>query len=428
MLTGFHGFHVFVGMLMLLFITLRLHEGPLHAASATSASKARPGTGTSSTWSGSACTSSSTGSDAPAPARSDKSRRAALFVWRAQLPSGMPVGWIQPSFQSRAGCTANSSDRQADAHRQRAHHRCRACGLPSRPSRSMNTPALASAPSIAEQARARSRSSWRDDYRTAGAARALSVRAARRWLRRAAGRRWRRALLTARLGLWQLDRAAQKTALQAALDARGACRRSTRRELARTRRGRRRRSTTAACVCAGRWLAAHTRLPRQPADERPARLLRRHAAARSTAARRGAGAARLGAARLRRDRSRAAAGAPRRRARSRCEGRIAPPPARLYEFDAARAGRDPAKSRPRRLRPRDRAGPAAAVGAAEPTRRRCRRRPAARTGRRPRSTSTSTTAMPSSGSRSRALIAGLYVWFQLIRPRRRRADADAAAA
>ena len=31
MLTGFHGFHVFVGMLMLLFITLRLHEGPLHA-------------------------------------------------------------------------------------------------------------------------------------------------------------------------------------------------------------------------------------------------------------------------------------------------------------------------------------------------------------------------------------------------------------
>ena len=28
MLTGFHGFHVFVGMLMLLFITLRLHEGP----------------------------------------------------------------------------------------------------------------------------------------------------------------------------------------------------------------------------------------------------------------------------------------------------------------------------------------------------------------------------------------------------------------
>jgi cytochrome c oxidase subunit 3 len=27
MLTGFHGFHVFVGMLMLLFITLRLMKG-----------------------------------------------------------------------------------------------------------------------------------------------------------------------------------------------------------------------------------------------------------------------------------------------------------------------------------------------------------------------------------------------------------------
>jgi cytochrome c oxidase subunit 3 len=33
MLTGFHGFHVFVGMLMLLFITLRLHKGHFSAKS-----------------------------------------------------------------------------------------------------------------------------------------------------------------------------------------------------------------------------------------------------------------------------------------------------------------------------------------------------------------------------------------------------------
>jgi cytochrome c oxidase subunit III len=31
MLTGFHGFHVFVGMLMLLFVTLRLHKGHFNA-------------------------------------------------------------------------------------------------------------------------------------------------------------------------------------------------------------------------------------------------------------------------------------------------------------------------------------------------------------------------------------------------------------
>jgi cytochrome c oxidase subunit 3 len=55
MLTGFHGFHVFIGMLMLLFITLRLMKGHF-TADATSASRARPGTGTSWTWCGWAST------------------------------------------------------------------------------------------------------------------------------------------------------------------------------------------------------------------------------------------------------------------------------------------------------------------------------------------------------------------------------------
>ena len=63
------------------------------------------------------------------------------------------------------------------------------------------------------------------------------------------------AALTARLGVWQLDRAAQKTALQAALDARGALP-----PLPRGRTGARpprrpRRSSTARVALAGRWLA-----------------------------------------------------------------------------------------------------------------------------------------------------------------------------
>jgi heme/copper-type cytochrome/quinol oxidase subunit 3 len=60
MLTGFHGFHVLVGMLMLFFITIRLMKGTL-PTSTTSALKARPGTGTLWTWSGSFSTSSCTG-------------------------------------------------------------------------------------------------------------------------------------------------------------------------------------------------------------------------------------------------------------------------------------------------------------------------------------------------------------------------------
>ena len=56
MLTGFHGFHVFVGMLMLLFITLRLQKGHF-TPERHFGFEAQRGTGTSWTWCGWVCTS-----------------------------------------------------------------------------------------------------------------------------------------------------------------------------------------------------------------------------------------------------------------------------------------------------------------------------------------------------------------------------------
>jgi cytochrome c oxidase subunit 3 len=63
MLTGFHGFHVTIGAIMLLVIWLRTMKGHF-TPQRHFAFEAWPGTGTSSTWSGSDCSCSSTGSDA----------------------------------------------------------------------------------------------------------------------------------------------------------------------------------------------------------------------------------------------------------------------------------------------------------------------------------------------------------------------------
>ena len=135
------------------------------------------------------------------------------------------------------------------------------------------------------------------------------------------------AALTARLGLWQLDRAAQKKALQAALDsAPGWPRLRTNWRAQHAPLG----SSTAGRLRGAGWPTDG--VPRQPADDgrpgffviTPLQLERQ----------RGAGAARLVATQQRR----AHAIAPAARAgRGGRAGRIAPPPARLYEFAAAAA-------------------------------------------------------------------------------------------
>ena len=84
MLTGFHGFHVFVGMLMLLFITLRLQKGHF-TPSATLVLKVRPGIGTLWTWCGWVCISWCTGSDTP-DATQKRHRLRCLFDGGSDVP------------------------------------------------------------------------------------------------------------------------------------------------------------------------------------------------------------------------------------------------------------------------------------------------------------------------------------------------------
>ena len=120
------------------------------------------------------------------------------------------------------------------------------------------------------------------------------------------------------------------------------------------------------------------------------------------------------------DRTRAAAVADARRATVAVDGRIAPPPARLFEFDGAASGPIRqnldldafARETGLRLLP---------LSVLQTMRRRSRRRPARATGRAPAADVHKHHGYAFQWFALRALIAGLYVWFQLIRPRRRAA-------
>jgi surfeit locus 1 family protein len=143
------------------------------------------------------------------------------------------------------------------------------------------------------------------------------------------------ASLTARLGWWQLDRAAQKTALQAAIDERSRLDPVDSAALA--------ASSAAAAQqhhrrvqLVGRWSPAHTVYldNRQQQGSRPGFFVLTPlvlADGRALIVQRG------WAARDAQDRARLPA-APTPAGEVTLHGRIAPPPARLFEFDAAASG------------------------------------------------------------------------------------------
>ena len=176
-----------------------------------------------------------------------------------------------------------------------------------------------------------------------------------------------------------------------------------------------RRSSIARRALRGRWLAERTVFLDNRQMRRPARLLRRHAAA-AGRRQRGAGAARLGAARLRRPHARCRR-SPRRPARSRSP---AASPRRRRGCSSSTPAQ-PGRSGRISTSTRSRARSALRCGRCRCCRP-CRRRTTAcaRDWPRPALDVHKHYGYAFQWFALAALIAGLYVWFQLIRPRLRR--------
>ena len=388
-------------------------EGPLHAASATSASRARPGTGTSSTSSGSASTSSSTGCERRAGRPLRPRRRAAQ-----RLSGQRHAGRLDPAHPPARQDAGEQQPPTARPARASARIMLPLFGLPSRPSRSMKTPAQASAPRMPTKATPiRILHGARLSRRARPWPMALSApaAAARDGAGRDAGRR-------------RAHRAPRRLAARPRGAEDGAAGRARRaRRAAAARRRRRWRATPADAPRAalppvrlrGRWLAERTVfLDNRQMDGRVGFYV--VTPLRSTAGRGGAGAARLG----RRATSPTARGLPRvadaGRARSRSRARSPRRRRGCTSSPARPAGRSGRIS----TSPRSRARPACRCC-------RCRslQRDAAGSagdGLLRQWPPPATDVQKHYGYAFQwfalgALMAGLYVWFQLVRPRLRRA-------
>ena len=280
MLTGFHGFHVFVGMLMLLFITLRLMKG--HFTPRAPLRLRRRGLVLALRRRGLAGPVHP-GLLAVSAGRPPRRRTAAPDCG----PRGRARGSAcRPACRSagsspatrRAGCNRNSSDRQR---RRAAPVRgpcARSCGSPARPPAQHEHAGAGQRRQHRHQDQHDQRSSWTRII-VASAALSRRERAALRagcvWL---GCRGWRVAAHGARWACGSSTAPRRRPRCRAALDAQRALPPLDAAALARDA-PRLAAQLHRRVVLEGRWLAAHTRVPGQPADERPPRLLRRHAAA-----------------------------------------------------------------------------------------------------------------------------------------------------